>query len=96
MPISGSRSRGTFYMGEYLKQMRHVLHMGRSDGGTFRIRIEHRPIERYFRAFEAAGLTVTALLEPRPRDEVAVEHPELGNALRVPPFLHLFATQRAS
>jgi SAM-dependent methyltransferase len=86
---------GTFYMGEYLKPMRHILDMGRADGGIFRIRIEHRPIERYFRAFEAAGLTITALREPRPSDEVAAEHPELGNALRVPPFLHMWATHSA-
>ena len=82
---------GTFYMGEYLKTMRHVLDMQRSDGGIFRFRIEHRPIERYFRAFEAAGLTVTALREPRPSDELAAEHREVANAVRVPAFLHLLA-----
>ena len=81
----------TFYMGEYLKPMRHVLDIERSDGGIFRFRLEHRPIERYFRAFEAAGLAVTALREPRPSDELAAERPEFANTLRVPNFLHLLA-----
>ena len=57
---------GTFYMGEYLKTMRHVLDIHGRDGEIFRFRLEHRPIESYFRAFEAAGLAVTALREPRP------------------------------
>jgi hypothetical protein len=82
---------GTFYMGEYLKPMRHVLDMERSDGGIFRFRLEHRPIERYFHAFEAARLAVTTMREPRPSEELAAERPELANALRVPPFLHLVA-----
>jgi SAM-dependent methyltransferase len=81
----------TFYMGEYLKTMRHVLDIERHDGGTFRFRVEHRPIEKYFRAFEAAGLAVTALREPRPSDELAAERPEFANSLRVPGFLHLLA-----
>lgn len=84
----------TFYMGEYLKTMRHVLDMQRHDGGIFRFRIEHRPIEHYFRAFEAAGLAVTALREPRPSDDLAESHPEFVNPQRVPSFLHLFATHR--
>jgi SAM-dependent methyltransferase len=85
---------GTFYMGEYLKTMRHVLDIQRRDGGIFKFRLEHRPIESYFRAFEAAGLTVTALREPRPSIELATEHPEFERALRVPPFLHLSARFR--
>ncbi len=85
---------GTFYMGEYLKTMRHVLDMERSDGGIFRFRIEHRPIETYFRAFEAAGLAVTALREPRPDKKIATEKSRLANALRVPNFLHVLARHR--
>ena len=37
----------TFYMGEYAKAMRHVLDIERRDGGIFRFRLEHRPIEQY-------------------------------------------------
>jgi len=81
----------TFYMGEYLKPMRHVLDVVRRRGGVFHLRLEHRPIERYFRAFEAAGLAVTALREPRPSDELAAADPEFLNTQRVPNFLHLLA-----
>ena len=86
---------GTFYMGDYLQQMRHVLDIERADGGIFRFRIEHRPIERYFRAFEAAGLTVTALREPRPSEEIATQQTRLANSRRVPGFLHLLARHNA-
>jgi SAM-dependent methyltransferase len=86
---------GTFYMGEYLASMRHVLDMERSDGGIFRLRVEHRPIEHYFRAFEAAGLAVTALREPRASEAIANREPGLASARRVPPFLHLVATHTA-
>jgi SAM-dependent methyltransferase len=82
---------GTFYMGEYLKTMQHILDVERRYGGTFHLRVEHRPIERYFHAFEAAGLAVTVLREPRPSEELAEADPEFANALRVPPFLHLVA-----
>ncbi len=85
----------TYYMGEYLQPMRHVLDFERGDGGTIRFRIEHRPIEHYFRVFEAAGLTVTALREPRPSEEIAAEYPMLANARRIPPFLHLLARHSA-
>ena len=86
---------GTFYMGEYLKTMRHVLDVERRAGGIFRFRLEHRPIEQYFRAFEAAGLVVTALREPRPSEELVAEHPEFANQARVPNFLHLLARHHA-
>ena len=90
--IPGDEYR-TFYMGEYLKPMQHVLDVERSDGGIFHLRVEHRPIERYFRAFEAAGLAVTSLREPRPSDELAEAHPEFANLQRVPNFLHLLASR---
>ena len=60
-------------------------------GGIFRFRLEHRPLHHYFRAFEAAGLGVTALREPRPDDNSVAEHPEFANLQRVPNFLHLLA-----
>lgn len=81
----------TFYMGEYAKPMRHMLEMERRSGGTFHLRVEHRPIESYFRAFAAAGLAVTALREPLPSAELAAAHPEFENARRVPNFLHFLA-----
>src|SRR4029079_10940614 len=39
---------GTFYMGEYLKTMRHVLDVERRAGGTLRFRVEHGPIMSTF------------------------------------------------
>ena len=81
----------TFYMGEYLKEMRHELEMERRTGGIFRFRVEHRPLERYFRAFVAAGLVVETLREPRASDELVAEHPDFANAQRVPNFLHVVA-----
>ena len=81
----------TFYMGEYAKAMQHVLDIERRDGEIFRFRLEHRPMHHYFRAFEAAGLGVTALREPRPDDGSVAAHPEFANLQRVPNFLHLLA-----
>ena len=42
---------------------------------VFRFRVEHRPMEDYSRAFEAAGLAITALREPRPSDDLVAQHP---------------------
>ena len=81
----------TFYMGEYRTPMRHVLDVTRPNGEVFRFRVEHRPIEDYSRAFEAAGLAITALREPRPSDELVAERPEFADYQRVPDFLHLRA-----
>jgi SAM-dependent methyltransferase len=84
----------TFYMGEYRRPMRHVLDITRAGGDVFRFRIEHRPIEDYSRAFEAAGLALTAVREPRPGDDLVAEHPQFADYQRVPNFLHLEARQR--
>jgi SAM-dependent methyltransferase len=83
----------TFSMGEYRRPMRHVLDITRPGGDVFRFRIEHRPMEDYSRAFEAAGLAITALREPQPDDELVAERPEFANYQRVPNFLHLEARQ---
>jgi SAM-dependent methyltransferase len=81
----------TFFMGEYRAPMRHVLGITRDNGQVFTFRVEHRPIEDYSRAFEAAGLTITALREPRPSDELVASHPQFADYQRVPNFLHLLA-----
>ena len=81
----------TFFMGEYRTPMRHVIEIGRPNGQLFPFRVSHRPIEDYSRAFEAAGLALTALREPRPSDELVGERPEFANYQRVPDFLHLRA-----
>ena len=57
-------------------------------------RIAHRPLDDYSRAFEAAGLAITALRETNADDELAAEHPQFTNSQRVPDFLHI-RTQHA-
>jgi len=86
----------TFSMGEYRAQMRHVLDITRPNGEVFPFRVEHRPIEDYSRAFEAAGLAITAIREPRPSDELVAELPQFANYQRVPDFLHLRAQRLAT
>jgi SAM-dependent methyltransferase len=81
----------TFLMGEYRTPMRHVITVGRPNGETFPLRLAHRPIEDYSRAFERAGLAITALREPRPGDELLAVHPAFANYQRVPQFLHVRA-----
>jgi SAM-dependent methyltransferase len=81
----------TFYLGEYLKPMRHVIDIERYDGGTFTFRIAHRPIEHYSRAVEAAGLVIEAIREPQASAETVERFPHLGNWARVPDFLQMRA-----
>ena len=78
----------TFYLGEYRREMRHVLRIER-DGLGMTFNVEHRPLEVYSRAFERSGLTIAAIREPVPRDEAIATHPELSDCQRVPAFLHL-------
>lgn len=81
----------TFFMGEYLRPMRHVLEVGRPNGQAFPFRVAHRPLQDYSRACEAAGLSITTLREPRPTDAAVAAWPELADYQRVPDFLHLCA-----
>lgn len=81
----------TFYMGEYLKPMRHVLDIERADSGTFRFRISHRPIDHYSRALEQAGFVIEAIREPKPTEADIAAFPNLANWARVPDFLQLRA-----
>jgi SAM-dependent methyltransferase len=85
----------TFYMGEYLEPMRHVIDIDRQNGGTFRFRIAHRPIDHYSRALEAAGFAIEAIREPQPSEAVVAEFPEVANWARVPDFLHVRAVKTA-
>ncbi len=82
---------GTFLMGQYLRSMRHVIEVGRPNGQSFPLRLAHRPIADYSRAFERAGLALTAIREPRPSDELCTAQPGFAKYQRVPQFLHLSA-----
>jgi SAM-dependent methyltransferase len=81
----------TFFMGAYRTPMRHVLDLTRDNGQVFKFRVEHRPLEDYSRAFEAADLAITALREPRPSDEQTADYPPFADFQRVPNFLHVVA-----
>ena len=51
----------------------------------------HRPLEAYFAALRAAGLTLERLREPAPTDEHVAAFPGLAKPRRRPPFLQLVA-----
>lgn len=54
------------------------------DGLRMTFESEHRPLERYFRAMEDAGLLIESVREPMPDPELVAEHPEAGRFADVP------------
>ncbi len=54
---------------------------------------EHRPIEAYSRALEAAGLLIEAIRETRTPDAVVAANPGKRRWQRIPLFLHLRAVK---
>ena len=54
---------------------------------------EHRPLEAYGRALEAAGLLIEALREPNAPDELIVRDPAARRWQRIPMFLHARAVK---
>jgi hypothetical protein len=52
---------------------------------------EHRPLEAYMRAVEAAGLLTEAIREVRAPDHVVARDPRARRWQRIPLFLHLRA-----
>jgi len=56
---------------------------------------EHRPIEAYSRALEAAGLLIEAIRETRAPDAVVADNPGHRRWQRIPLFLHLRAVKPA-
>src|SRR5438105_11868784 len=83
------------YMGEYARSMRHVRDIERNNGDRIIFRIEHRPLELYSRALEAAGLALTTVREPVPGAETVANRPEFAKFRRVPEFLHFRAERLA-
>jgi SAM-dependent methyltransferase len=55
---------------------------------------EHRPLEAYSRALEAAGLLTEAIREPRPPDATDAAAPRERRWRRIPMFLHLRAVKQ--
>lgn len=66
-----------------------------ADWGTIRMTFhsEHRPIEAYSRALEAAGLLIEAIREPRAPDTLAAADPGKQRWQRIPLLLHLRAVK---
>jgi SAM-dependent methyltransferase len=54
---------------------------------------EHRPLESYSRALEAAGLLIEVIREPKAPDEFVAGQPAKGRWQRIPLLLHLKAVK---
>jgi SAM-dependent methyltransferase len=78
--------------GSYLDQARADWVADR-DGVRLTFHSEHRPIEAYSRALEAAGLLIEAIREVGAPDEVVAAHPNNRRWQRIPLFLHLRAVK---
>jgi hypothetical protein len=66
-----------------------------AEGGGIQLTFhsEHRPLEAYSRALEAAGLLIEAIREVRAPDTVAAGHPGARRWQRIPLFLHIRAVK---
>ena len=82
------------YVGRYLAVMRNSFAFER-DGISFTFHTAHRPLEDYSRAFEAAGLVIEAIREPRLSDEHVEVRPSLARHRLLPNFLY-FALRRSA
>jgi SAM-dependent methyltransferase len=63
------------------------------DGVRLTFHSEHRPLEVYSRALEAAGLLIEAIREPKADDRLVASNPSNRRWARVPLFLHLRAVK---
>jgi hypothetical protein len=75
---------------DYHEPRRRSVTKGR-DGLRMTFTHEHRPIEAYFRALEAAGFVVEALREPRVGPDMAPDDPNWQRWSRLPNSLHVRA-----
>ena len=78
--------------GSYLDQARADWVADR-DGLQLTFHSEHRPIEAYSRALEAAGLLIEAIREARVPDKSVAANPDSRRWQRIPLFLHLRAVK---
>jgi SAM-dependent methyltransferase len=63
------------------------------DGIQLTFHSEHRPLEAYSRALEAAGLLIEALREVGVPDDVVTDNPDSRRWQRIPLFLHVRAVK---
>jgi SAM-dependent methyltransferase len=80
----------TFFLGGYIRSMRHAIVAVR-DGLEMTFHMEHRPLETYSAALEAAGLVIEALREPVPDEDAIALDESMVKHRTVPNFLHLRA-----
>jgi SAM-dependent methyltransferase len=78
--------------GSYLDQARADW-VAERDGIGLTFHSEHRPIEAYSRALEAAGLLIEAIREVSAPNEVVKDQPNQRRWQRIPLFLHLRAVK---
>jgi hypothetical protein len=78
--------------GSYLDPALDIWVLDR-DGVRLTFHSEHRPLETYSRALEAAGLLTEAIREVRAPDQVVARDPRARRWQRIPLFLHLRATK---
>jgi len=74
----------------YLEPAPSVMVAAR-EGLSLTFHSEHRPLEAYFRALEAAGLLTETVREVGAPDHIASQDPAARRWQRVPLFLHLRA-----
>jgi SAM-dependent methyltransferase len=80
--------------GSYLDPARSAMVIDRG-GIRLTFHSEHRPLEAYFRAFEAAGLLTEAIREVKPSGQLVSRDPAARRWQRIPLFLHLRARKLA-
>lgn len=74
----------------YFEPARLAEHVER-DGLRMTFESEHRPLERYARALEDAGLLIEAIREPVPDPELVAEHPEMARFAEAPWAIYIKA-----
>ncbi len=78
--------------GSYLEPAPVTMTVDRG-GITMTFHSEHRPLEAYARALEAAGMRIQAIREVGSGVEAAARDPAEGRWARIPLFLHLLAVR---
>lgn len=76
--------------GSYMDRIQLTMVADR-DGVRLTFHSEHRPLQTYFEALEAAGLLTETIRELPAHDDFIVRHPDAERWRRIPLFLHLRA-----
>ncbi|MFN2483629.1 MAG: class I SAM-dependent methyltransferase [Candidatus Limnocylindria bacterium] len=82
-----------FVIGGSYFAVRRMEWIAERDGQRVRYASIHRPLERYARALEAAGLLIETIREPTPDEAFVAARPRVARWRRMPLFLHLRAVR---